>query len=252
MRTRAVLLTALISLPCVLDAQGGVRLPRGGSSGRGAPPTAAPLPPTAPEIAHALAYKRSRWSAEGYTLVSAVQVPTSTGSSNYTSFGTGTRADYRYTDRLSATLDLTYSPIGGSSTTETAEVGTRFKPLAADQVVRPFVDVRALYLHMHDTYSIPGSSVPIGGPNQQLNELGRYSRGMGGIVGTGFEYSLTNSFALTTEVAALRNRMSTYRLSGAPTVPATGAAYWMTTYRLTLGLRYNAVTALHLTQNPGQ
>lgn len=248
MRTRAVAVLALLSLPCGLTGQG-VRIPR---TGRGAPPTAAPLPPEIPAVSRALAYKRSRWSAEGYAMVSAVEVPTTgAGNTSFTSFGTGTHADYRYTDRLSATLDMTISPIGGSSTTETAEAGLRFRPVPGEHEFRPFFDVRAAYAHMHDTYAIPtGTSQPFGGPAQQLTEVGRYSRGMGSLAGAGLEFSLTRSLALTTELAGVRNRMTSYRLTGAPSV-SNRSSYWMTTYRYTLGLKYNPVRALHMAQKPG-
>src|SRR6185503_2838936 len=96
---------ALFSLPIELSGQGGVRLPR---PGRGTQP--ATLPPEIPVVARALALKRSRWSAEGYSLFSAVQVPGGNGGSDtYTSFGAGTRADYRFANNFSATLDVTAS-----------------------------------------------------------------------------------------------------------------------------------------------
>ena len=248
MRLRDFAVLALVFLPCGLSGQG-IRIPR---TGRGTPPTAAPLPPEIPAVSRALAYKRSRWSAESYAMVSTVSVPTTgSGTTSFTSFGTGTHADYRYTDRLSATLDMTISPIGGSATTETAEAGMRFRPMPGEHEFRPFFDVRAAYAHMHDTYVIPtGTSVPIGGPNQQLTEVGRYSRGLGSLAGAGVEYSLTRSLALTTEMSAVRNRMTSYRLTGAPSVSGR-SSYWMTTYRYTLGLKYNPVTALHLAQKAG-
>ena len=60
-----------------------------------------------------------------------------------------------------------------------------------------------------------------------------------------------NSLALTTELSAMRTRMNSYRLTGDPTLQGR-TNYWMTAYRFTFGLKYNAVRALHLAQNPMQ
>ena len=89
-------------------------------------------------------------------------------------------------------------------------------------------------------------------PSQQFVESGRYSRGFGSAAGAGVEYSLTNSLALTTGLSAMRNRMTTYRLTGPATVPSAGSAYWMTSVRLSLGLKFNPVRSLQSKQNPTQ
>ena len=142
MRNRALLLTALVIAPAALSAQ--VRLPRGG---RGAPPTAAPLPPEAPIVAKALAYKRSRWSGEAYSLISTFQVPDGSGVTSYTSFGTGTRADYRYSEHFSVTVDVTASALGSPAISESGELGTRFRPGSLEQRLRTYVDARAQFVH---------------------------------------------------------------------------------------------------------
>ena len=247
MRTRALLVITLLALPAVLDAQ---RLPRP-RIGRGTPPQAAPLPPEAPIVARALAYKRSRWSGEAYSLINSVQIPTADGGAvSYSSFGTGTRGDYRYSNRFSATVDLTVSALGSPITTETAEIGTRFRPAPMDQSLRPFLDVRAAYMHMYDLYAMPTAGpVSGGGLNHEFIQEARYSRGLGGVVGAGVEYSLTRSLSLTTELTAMRNRMMTYRLIGPANAP-NGSGYWMTTFRYSLGLKFNPVRALYLAQNP--
>lgn len=247
MRTRALVVIALLSLPAGLSAQG-VRLPR---VGRGTRPQPAPLPPETAPVARALAYKRSRWSIEGYSLINSVRVPTAAGGvTSYTTFGTGTRADYRYTERFSATVDFTASPLGDPAITETAEIGTRFRPLPWNEEIRPFFDVRAAYMHMYDTFAFPmQTSVTAGGLNQQYVEESRYSRGFGSVAGAGLEYSLTNTLALTTELTAMRNRMTTYRLTSPTSIPS-GTTYWMTSFRYTLGLKFNPVRALRLAQKP--
>jgi len=247
MRNRALVLTALLIAPAALSAQ--IRLPRGT---RSAPPTAAPLPPEAPIVAKALAYKRSRWSAEAYTLVTTFQVPEGAGSASYTSFGSGTRADYRLSDHFAATVDMTASALGSPSISETAELGTRFRPGSLEQRLRTYVDARAQFVHLYDT---PNFAAPTGaiiggvGGTTQFVAGQRYSRGFGGIAGAGFEFSFTNSLALTSEILAMRDRMSMYRLENPTTVPL-ASHYWMTSFRYTIGFRYNRTSALHLAQNP--
>ncbi len=232
-----------------------IRLPRGGAGGTGTaatPAAPAPLPPTAPKVTQALAYRRSRWSAEGYTLINTVQFSAAgeAGAGRSTTAGAGTRADYRFTDYVSATLDLTSTLPMWSSNTQTVEVGTRLSPLGLSSRVRPFVDARAAYVRMTDSYSgsTPGAlPIPINGSENDVLAGSRYSRGMGAIGGAGAEYSLTNRFALTSELSAVRARMSTYRVANL-TNGAASSAFWMNTYRFTLGLRFNPVSVAHMAQ----
>src|SRR6185295_20115777 len=151
MRSRALVVLALFSLPAVSSGQG-ARLPRGG---RGTQPTT--LPPEIPIVSRAMEVKRSRWSGEGYSLFSALQVPSASGTTNYTAAGAGTRADYRFAEHFSATVDLTASFFGGFANTQTGEVGTRFMPSPHSSIIRPYFDVRAVYTHANDTYTIPGN-----------------------------------------------------------------------------------------------
>src|SRR5689334_10950369 len=129
MRTRLLVLAALVSIPAALSAQAGIGLPRGGR-GAGQPPLqGVPLPPEMPAVSRALAFHRSRWSMEGYTLVNAITTVGPTGESARSSaFGTGTHADYRLSDYWSTTADITAALLG-NTTAETAEVGTRFRPM---------------------------------------------------------------------------------------------------------------------------
>ena len=247
MRNRALLVTALLIAPAALSAQ--VRLPRGARGGT--PPTAAPLPPEAPVVAKALAYKRSRWSGEAYTAINTFQVPEGGGLTTYTSFGSGTRADYRYSDHFSATVDMTVSALGSPAISESAEIGTRYRPGSLDQRLRTYVDARAQFVHLYDTPNLPASSGAIVGgfgQNSQFVTGQRYSRGFGGVAGAGFEFSFTNTFALTSELLAMRDRMSMYRFSNPTSVPL-ASHYWMTSFRYTVGFKYNPVSALHLAQN---
>jgi len=74
MRTRAVAVIALLSLPCALSAQ--ILRPRPSTR---TPAEPASLPPTAGEIARTLAYKRARWSFEAYTQFTSMALPSPSG-----------------------------------------------------------------------------------------------------------------------------------------------------------------------------
>ncbi|HEY4304983.1 MAG TPA: hypothetical protein VGM82_10980 [Gemmatimonadaceae bacterium] len=226
MRTRAASLFVMLALPAALSAQI-LRIPR-----RGTPPPA-PLPPTAEPVARALRVQQSRWSGEAYSLFSSVRVPGANGgSSNYATFGGGTHGGYRLNDRFTGTADITTSMFGSPINSSTVEVGTRFMPMPFDIDIRPFVDVRASYMYLSDTFTPQGGVVA--GNDYQIS---RYGRGFGGITGAGFEYSLTNSFALSTELSALRGRMTAYHIDNPTSIPV-GNSYWMTAYRLTVGFKY--------------
>jgi hypothetical protein len=171
---------------------------------------------------------------------------------SYTSYGTGTRADYRLSEHVSTTVDLTASALGSPAISESAELGTRFRPGSLEQRLRTYVDARAQFVHLYDTPNLPSSSGAIVGgfgQNSQFVTGQRYSRGFGGVAGAGFEFSFTNSLALTSELLAMRDRMSMYRLTNPTSVPL-ASHYWMTSFRYTLGFKYNPVSALHLAQNP--
>ena len=242
MRARAVALIALVALPLGLSAQV-TRLPRPSER----TPTTPAQPPSKeiPEVARALSYHRSRWSGEAYGMISAVRVPVVAGGiTSYTTYGTGSRADYRITDQLSATADMTYSPLGGFASTQTAEVGARLSPWPANSF-HPFVDVRGGFMNMSDRYSLPIGQA--GFPTQQYGD--RYSRGFGGIAGLGVVYFARPSWALTFEGSATAHSMTTYRLTNAASLP-TGTNYNLTSFRFAVGIRYNAVRELLLAQNP--
>ena len=254
MRTNVVLgltaLGALLALPSESSAQRRPPLPRTGRT-PGAQP--APLPPEMPAVSRALAYRRSRWSVEGYPFVSQIQVPTSNGDATYTTLGSGSRGDYRLSDHFSLTLDITSSLPLTTTMTGSAELGTRFRPMPWGERVRPFADLRVGYAYLSDVYATPSdafSFIPGSSP-VAFTEAGRRSRGFGGLAGAGVEYSLTPSIAVTTGVTAMRSRMTSYRLSGF-TPQANQSRYWMTSTRYTIGLKFNPVTLLHLDQNPRQ
>jgi hypothetical protein len=182
-----------------------------------------------------------------------LQAPTTAGvAARYTTLGAGSRLGYRYTDQWSATMDLTVSPYGGSTTTATAELGTRYSPLSWDTQVRPFLDIRGGYTRMYDEFASPTNP---GGPidpgavyDQQYGTELRYAHGFGGVAGAGFDVSLTNSLALSTEFMAARSRMQVYRLDGVAGLPTGGTAYWMTAYRIAFGLKFNPIHTSHLAQ----
>ncbi len=235
MRTRMLVLAALLSLPATLAAQ---RLPVGP---RRTAPEPAPLPPEVAPVSRALAYHRARWSAEGYGLISNVVMSAGAGggATSFTTFGAGTRADYRYTNNLTATVDITGSSYNSPAVVFTAEVGTRYMPAPQAEQIRPYFDLRGGFMNMFDTYPVT---------TNQSSETARYSRGFGGVAGAGMEMSVSNDFAVTTEVSAMRNRMMLYRLNGAASFP-NGTNYWLTSVRYQIGIKYNPLRALHSTQN---
>jgi hypothetical protein len=238
MRTRASSLLVLLALPAALSAQI-LRTPR-----RPTMPEPAPLPPTGGPVARALDVQRSRWSGEAYSLFSAVRVPAGSGVANYASFGGGTHAGYRISDGFTGTADVTTSQFGSPISSSTIELGTRFMPMPFAVDIRPFIDVRATYLWLSDNYAV--------GPGQSAAAdyaITRYGRGLGAVAGGGFEYSLTNSFALSTELSALRGQMTTYGTDNPAGIP-TGSAYWLTSYRFSIGLKYSAARVARLAKQP--
>jgi hypothetical protein len=195
-------------------------------------------------VARSVAMQRSRYAIETYPLLSRVVAPGYSGGrpiSSWNSFGAGTRLDYRFTRFISLTGDITSSLYGGPAQMETAELGMRFHPEDMEVRIRPFADVRVGFEHSTDQFS---DQMALGfGPASSLVTSERYSRGFGGVIGAGAEYSLTNTFSLTTGVSAMRTNMMAYSYSGT-SVPTTGDRFAMTTYRLSIVLRYNPVYAI--------
>ncbi len=251
MRTRTVAVIALLTLSSLATAQvGGRRPPTGGTTTT--KPGAAPLPPEIPEVTRGLAYKRSLWTVQGYAMFGSIAEAAGNGSSStLAGVGAGSQVDFRFNDMFSATGDLTATLLSASSVVGTAELGTRFHPLNWSQQLRPFVDVRAAYLQTHDTYAFPDVGIPVGAPGSGFSgsPQGRYSRGVGTLAGVGFEFGLTQSLGLTTELLAMRSKLTTYRFSG-PASTTPNFSYWTSTYRYTIGLKYNPLRALTLSQNP--
>lgn len=238
MRIRSIAAMCFVLLPVGLSAQ---RLPR--IRGR-IPIRAEPLPPQPPAIARELAYKRMRISIESYPLVTYIHAPAGAGNiaPRHTSFGAGTRADYRITRFVSGTLDMTSSFLGGNGNTETAEVGLRLRPERTERRVYPFVDVRAGYVYAMDALVRP-FDVVAQSPGQAPYG-GRYSDGLGLVGGVGMEYALTRRFSLTTAGSVMRSRMKVYSAYGPGTADP---RYSMTAYRFTLGIRYNPVRLIRPT-----
>jgi hypothetical protein len=245
MRTRALVGIAVLALPTIVSAQV-TRLPRPGERSPGE--TGSTPPREIPVVARDLNAKRARWSAEGYTLVSAFQSPSGPGDVSYSTFGVGTRADYRLSTRTSATIDMTYSPLGTLGTSQTAEVGTRFVPLPGNAQLKPFVDLRAAYLFASDRFNgaLGTTGAILTGTQPQ-----RYSRGLGAVAGTGMEMFVNPNFAVTVTGTALRSRLNVYRSATPGTIPV-GTTYWATSFRFALGFKFSPLTNTNLAQNPMQ
>ena len=237
MRARAVVAFAMLLLPAASSAQHFPR-PRIGPD----PARPAPLPGRTPEpIARALAYRRLRLSIESYPLVSYVQ---SQGLSSdgrgtvWTMFGGGTRAEYRVTRFVSATMDLTSSFRANPVFVQTAELGVRLRAERSERRVYPFVDARVGYVSAFNASLGTISDAPYGYPTPQGAYGVRYSRGFGGIAGAGAEYTLTRTLSLTTAASVMRSRLTALDFQRVQTsMPNFG----MTSYRCTLGIKYNPV-----------
>jgi hypothetical protein len=231
MRVGAAVAIAVLLVPVGLSAQS---IPPLGAGRRG-PARPAPLPPQAEPIARNLAYKRLRLSVEGYPLISYIRSPELTGDgalSGWTSLGTGTRADYRLTRHVSATLDLTSTFAGGPMDVHTAEVGTRLGSERSGRTLYRFVDIRVGY--------VASSRSDFGAIGEGAIS---FSDGFGAVGGVGVEYALTRTFSLTTAASMMRNRMTTRSFLGAQ---PTEASFGMTLFRYTLGIRYNPVRVIRV------
>lgn len=230
MRIRSVLAVALL-LPSITSAQ--ARRPRIG----GARPEVAPLGPQPEVIARSQAIVRSKLSVETYPMFNRVIAPGLMGArpiSSWNNFGNGTHLDYRHTEWLSSTLDMTASFLSGPSNTETIEAGFRFRPTNWEHRVRPFADARFGFEHASDQYGGTTNEIGLGATSSNY----RYSRGFGGIAGIGMEVPVSNSWSIQSEALAMRTNMNAYSYEFTR-VPSASDNYRMTTYRLTLGLRYN-------------
>ena len=235
MRVVCLVAIGVLLAPVELSAQ---RLPLPGVRKRG-PARPAPLPPQVEPVARSLAYKRLPFSVESYPLISYVRSPVAINGSgsDWTSLGTGTRADYRVARHASLTLDVTSSFAGGPANLFTAEIGTRLGPERSERRVYHFVDVRAGYIRSYNSFLDPVAG-EFTYPAEPEQGLFRYSSGFGGVAGVGLEYALTRSLSLTTAGSIMRNRMTTSTFFDAQ--PG-NHSYTMTLYRYTLGIRYNPV-----------
>lgn len=237
MRVRAVVAIVLMLLPAGASAQ---RFPLPGAGRRG-PAQPVPLSPQPEPIARALAYRRLRVSVESYPLISYVRAPGFAGdgrTSAWTSFGGGTRGEYRLTPHASATLDLTSSFAGSPVLVQTAEIGTRLSPERSERRVYPFVDVRIGYISAYDRSLGAIGNDPYVIPISQGVYGARYSNGFGGVAGIGMEYALTRSLSLTTAGSVMRSHMTAHDFASTQAVVPSFA---MTSYRYTIGVKYSPV-----------
>ena len=239
MRIRTAILAVAFVLPSVANAQRTAPGIGGRYPGRPTPPERQPE-----AIARSQAFVRSRYSVEAYPLISRVEsegLSDGIPGARWTSFGSGTRLDWRHTDYLSWTLDFTVSYLGGPAMSETAEIGTRIRPKNWNDRVRPFADLRVGFEHI--SQSLTGQDLGFG-PASFRSDAVRYGRGFGAVAGAGVEYFLTNTVGVTTAVSAMRSHMTAYNFTGV-SVPTSESSYGVSTYRLAVGLKYNPVRYLN-------
>lgn len=227
---RAAIAVVSILLPASLSAQ---RIPA-----LFIPPPAipAPLPPQAVPVAQDIAYRRMRVSVETYPMVSFVRSPGYSSVAafpSWSTFGAGTRADYRLTRYLSATLDMTSSFLGGPALVETVEGGTRVARPRDEGRLHPFADLRVGYIA---TFT---KNVGVyGGPTSQFSPVASYSHGFGGIGGAGFDYVLTPMWSLTSELSLMQASVTSHAFEGAV---LSDRNFGVTAFRYSLGVRFNPV-----------
>jgi hypothetical protein len=235
MRVRTVAVIVALLLPVGLSAQ--IPLPMPGRRPHPAAPQ--PMPPESGPIARELSYTRLRISVESYPLLSFVQSSgfASGGASTWAALGAGTRAEYRLSRFMSATLDLTSSFLGGPVDLNTAELGARFGRKRTERRLEPFADLRAGYAAASSRELGSYMNDPVGYPIPHGAYGSRYSSGWGGVAGVGAEYGLTRTLSLTTELLATHSRMSAHDVLS----PTAQPDYRITSVRYVLGIRYNPV-----------
>jgi hypothetical protein len=232
MRTRAIAAFVLLLAPAALTAQ----LPLPGSRGPG-PAQPVPLGKQPTAIRNELAVKRSRLSVEAYPIVNVMNSGLAYyGQSTWASVGTGTHADYRVTRRVAATADITSSFLGGPAVTNTFELGARLHPEQKESKLYPYLDLRIGYLASYNRRETPYFDGSYGQNPAPRGEGARYSTGFGGLFGTGAEYLLTRRWSLMAGAAVMRHQMTAHAFQSGL---GSDANYGLTTFRFTLGLRFN-------------
>src|SRR5512140_2307208 len=194
MRLRALLPLILLMPAAQLRAQR-IRLPRIFTRTR-TPERPAPLPPQPNFIKRDMYYKSWNLSVESYPVFSYMQASGATvGPSTWATLGEGIRFDYRVKPYLSATFDGTYSLFGAQ--TQTAEFGTRFRPVRSEYNVHPFLDTRIGYTRSVASYGVSVTDLTVS-PFPYTDYGVRFSDGIGAVVGAGMDFPLTAAMALTT------------------------------------------------------
>jgi hypothetical protein len=238
MRIRSLVPVLLLALPAFASVSDAQRIP---PRTRGGPARPTPLPDLPPGVSREMAYKRLPMSIETYPMVARFETDAFQGrATSWTSFGMGTRADYRVTRFMSATFDMTSSIFGGPALAQTMELGTRFRPERREHSVYPFLDLRVGYVHAFDgTLRSMDFIDPITSP---AGPEARYSHGFATVAGGGLEVALTRTLSLTTGASRLHSRMRPYGYAGAQ--PDNRTPYSLTSYRYTVGVRWNPVRFL--------
>lgn len=238
MRARNWVAIGLVLLPAISEAQQRPRIRLGGQ-----PPRTAGALPDGPQprvVREALRYRRLKLSAEGYTFVSRIDVPSYGGipGESFTTGGAGTRIEYRFNRMLASTLDVTQSFIGGPVFNESAELGFRFGPSRASADIVPFADARAGYFFSQPRQQLGGFA-----NNPQINfaSVMDYSHGPGIIGGGGVEFAATRRFSVVTAATYARARLTARRLMRSG---GTEDKYTMSAMRYIISLRFNGVKAI--------
>ena len=239
MRIRPALALLVMLFPLLPSASEAQRLPARPRTGPARPTSMPDLPPS---VAREMAYKRLPVAVESYPMVARYEADGfSGGASSWTSFGMGTRADYRVAKYLSATVDMTSAIVGGPALAQTFEVGGRLRPERGERTVYPFLDLRVGYVHAFDgRLSAIDFIDPVTGP---VGPGSRYSHGFGGVAGAGIEVGVTTTLSLTTAMSVLQTRMHPYGFRSMEQRNET--PYSLRSQRYTAGVRWNPVRFLN-------
>lgn len=240
MRIRTIVAIALL-LPVVADAQR--RSPRGRIGGGRAIPVA-PLPQGSPVLAREMSYAKLPISIEPYSFISYVQSPTAFSDeiSSWGTYSVAVRFDYKLNDFFSATADMAQSVFGGPEVTSAFELGTRLHLLGKsnENTFRPFVDARIGYSYSQQSFLFLSDPTTVF-PTAFLRN--RFGHGIGLIAGTGSEFAITKSLSMTTGMWAVQSNVHSTTMNLGQPLPAKFENYFVTSYRLALGLKWNPIRA---------
>ena len=132
---------------------------------------------------------------------------------------------------------------------QTAELGARVRPERSERRLYPFVDARVGYVSAFRGGLGDFVEENLGYPVPRGVYGASYSRGFGGVVGAGAEYALTRTFSLTTAGSFMQTRLTAHDFTGAQ---AADPNFGMSSFRYTIGIRYNPIRIVSTSVTDGR